>query len=384
MDRTIVSLDFYGKGISVAVALFDTEKGSIHFTKLARFDSPHFQDGQVLDVGRAQDELTYVLEELAGDIGQNPKIVVGLRGPMLSFERRTGFRTRNARNCVIRESDIQEALADAVPPVLPTNTHIIDVWAQSYMVEGKAGYQNPRGLQGITLAAETLISLADASYLEDLKNILHLCNFPGYRLLASAVPIAQQLPTSTDKQGRTLLLDIGDYSTSAILYSKGLIIDGKTFAFGHNLLVKHFAKLLENDVPTAQKILDNYQEQDDVTDELIEDATALLLQHLQKELANASLPYVQNPPSQIILTGSGVTDFTTPLAKEIFHVRKVRDAILDADIATEDTNLSLFTGAVALIYHTLQNQQSGNSSQETRADDEEGFLERLLTKIGFN
>ena len=381
MNRTIVSLDFYGKGISVVVALFDTEQGSVRITKLARFDSAYFQDGQVLDVGRAQDELTYILEELSNEIGLNPKVIIGLRGPMLSFQRRTGFRTANARNCIIRDSDIQEALSNAVPSVLPASTQVIDIWPQSFVVEGKDGIQNPKGMPGITLEAETFISYADATYVADIKNVLHLCNLSNYRLLATAVPIARQLPNISEKQTRTLVLDIGDNSTEAMLYNKGLLIDGKSLALGHNVLIKEFAKLLENDVQTAQDILNDYQE-DEVTDELIEDATEIMLRRIHRELCESSLFYVQNPPTQLILTGCGISQFTLDLAKPIFQVRKVRCALLETNAADEQTDLSQFTGALALIYHTLQVEESVDEGSDSSKS--ETFFEKLLTKIGFN
>lgn len=381
MNRTIVSLDFYGKGVSIVVALFDTEQGSVRITKLARVNSDHLQDGQVLDVGRAQDELSDTLRELAPDIGLNPKVLVGIRGPMISFQRRTGFRTSNARNCIIRESDIQEALSNSVPPTLPRNSQVIEIWPQSYVVEGMEGIQNPRGRVGITLEAETFISFANISYVNDLKNILHLCNVPNYRLLASAVPIAQQLPSATEKRARTLVMDIGETSTDVMLYNKGLLIEGKTLALGHNVLVKEFARLLENDVQTAQDILNDYEE-DEVTDELIHEATRHMLKRIYQELCDSSLVFMQTPPTRLVLTGCGVSQFTIDLVEPIFHVTKVRCALIETNAADEQTDLSQFTGALALIYHALQMEEPAEDMGNT--SESEGFLGKLLTRIGFN
>lgn len=385
MNRTILSLDFYGKGISAAVALFDTEQGSVRITKLARFDCPHFQDGQVLDLGPAQDELTYVLEELAPFIGLNPKILIGVRGPMLSFQRRTGFRIANARNCIIRDQDIKEALNDAVPSVLPAGTQVLDVWAQSFVVEGIEGIQNPKGRPGVSLEAQTLISYADTSYLADLKNILHLCNVSNYRLLPTAVPIVQQLPSPSEKKGRTLLIDIGNNSTSALLYNKGLVMEGINLAFGDNVLIKQFAKLLEQDVSEAQKILDNYTP-DEYVDDAIEDATEFMIQRIYRELSKSLVSFAQKAPTQIILTGNGVSDFTEPIVRDIFQVNKVRWSFLEPE--TDDDNedpsvdLLLFTGALSIIYHALQTEDAADPAEMAPVQD--GILGKLLGKIGLN
>ena len=385
MNRTIVALDFYGKGICAAVALFDTEQGSVSVTRLERFETPHLQDGQVSDLASAQDELNYVLGELSPNMGLSPKIVLGLRGPMLSFKRSSGFKTTDARNCIIRESSIKEAISNAIPAHLGPEKQIVHVWPQSFVLEGQYRTQNPLGRQGITLEAETFISFADTAYLSDLKAILGGANITPDTILASAVPVAQQLPSETEKQNRTLILDIGDTSTSALIYHKGLLVEGKTFAFGHNFVVRQFADLLQNDIAEAQAELEKYKdkpEPDEVTEDLIEDATAALLEKIHKELSAASVYYVQNPPVNLILTGCGITAFTAPIAKEIFPMRKVRTSFLDTSDINPEADLGQFTGVLALLYHILQLSEPLKSTSAENA--KEGFLEKWLGKLGLS
>ena len=156
-------------------------------------------------------------------------------------------------------------------------------------------------------------------------------------------------------------------------------------AFGDNVMIKQFAKLLEQDVSEAQKILDNYTP-DEYIDDAIEDATEFMIRRLYRELGKSLVSFAQKAPTQIILTGNGVCDFTEPIVRDIFQVNKVRWSFLEPetenDNKEEAPDLLLFTGALAIIYHTLQMEDSSDPTETS--PEREGFLDKLITKIGLN
>ena len=371
------------------LTLFNTEQGSLRITKLARFDCPSFQDGQVLDIAQAKDELTYVLEELAPAMGANPQVIIGVRGPMVTFQRKEGFRTTSSRNySIIREQDITEALNNAKPVILPPDTQIVDVWTQSFAVGEREGIRNPRGMSGISLEARVFISYANSGYLTDLKEVLQACNLTEYRLYASAVPIAQQLPSPSEKQKQTMVLDIGEDASSALFYNKGLLVEGKNLSCGYRLMVQNLAEFWADSYENVKNMLDNYECDDDNINDAIEDSVQFMLKHIYKALCQSSIYFMKHQPRQIIVTGSGILDFTAPLTREIFNAAKARACLLEPetdhpdDVAEETTDLRLFTGALCLIYHHLQLED--NAEAVTGQSGDEGLFGKILDKFGLN
>ena len=381
MSRTILSLDFYGKGITAALATIDEKTDTLRIRTILRNEGTAFSDGFVRDMEKAKQELTHILNKILCLTDALPTVVVGVRGTFLSFQHRTGFATVTSRGRVIREPDIDEVIKNSIPANLSESEtqEVLDILPLSYAVDGNIGIKDPNGMSGFTLEAETFLSLALISHLNNLNTILSACECGDYQILASSVALGETVLSAAEHKASTLLLDVGQTSTSALFYQQGILMDGWELNVGMDSLVAHVANLLQNDVDTTRQVLqENPPGTDEYTDELWEDAGEIMFEKIKKELLQ-SLPFIQHFPTHLVLCGYGANKFLLELAKSIFEMRKARIAVFDDLIADCDTNRPEYDGALSLIFHALEREKNELGVAQVQ---EQGLFDKVLSKFG--
>lgn len=381
MSRTILSLDFYGNGITAALAAIDEKTDTLRIRKILRRECASFANGFVRNMEGAKRDLSQLLNEILSHTDNAPTVVVGVRGNFLSFQHRTGFATVTSRGRIIREPDIEEVINNSIPATLINNEtqEVLDILPLSYAVDGNVGIMDPNGMQGFTLEVETFLSIALSSHLANLNTVLSACECGDYQLLATSVAMGETLLNASERKANCLLLDIGETSTSALFYQQSSLMNGWELNDGMNTLVKQAADFLLNDEETTRKVLqDNPPGTDKYTDSLWEDAGEVLLQKIKSELLQ-SLPFIQHYPTHLVLCGYGANKLLLKLAKEIFEMRKTRIAGFDDLIADCDTNLPQYDGVLSLTFHALDREKNELGVSQVQ---EQGIFDKVLSKFG--
>lgn len=376
--RDILALDFYGEGITAALASLDEETDTLRIRHILRQPSKAFAGAFVRDRSGAQDDLMHVFEKMSG-YTTDPAVVVGVRGNFLSFAHSTGFTYTQARNHIIRQSDLENAIHEALPKTLDESLEVVDMLPLSYIIDDQPGATDPVGMSGCCVGAETFMSFGVATHLANLDGVLAACGCEDYLRLPSSVALAETILTPAEQAGACLLVDMGESSISALLYHKDSLLEAWELPFGLDGVAEKLADLLQNDTATVRQILRTY-DPDPVMDELLEDAAAETVQNLHKELVQ-SLTYIQHPPAQLVLCGQGAWPVLQKLLKNTLNVRKARLGNFDKLIADCEIDNPQYDGALALLQHAVarERQQLGVSQvQET------GLLGKLFTKLGFN
>ncbi len=381
MSRNILSLDFYGGEITAALAALDEETSTLRLRHVLRRPTHAFSGAFVRDMQGAQDELSAVFSEISQYVSIDPSVVIGLRGNFLSFKRASGFNTVDSRNRIIGEREIQSAIKNSVPPNLSETLDVVDILPQSYTIDGNTGIKNPKGMAGFTLEVETFLSCALVTHLNNLNNVLAACGCNEYQVLPTAIALGETLAREEEKQAGALVLDIGQSAVSALMYHKGALVDAWELPFGRDAVAQAVADLLQNDLETARDVLKDYEPgTDDIMDDVLEDASAQLLQDIKKELLQ-SLIYLKYPSAQLVLCGEAADKNLLKTAKKIFGARKARLAAFDDLIADCPADDSVYCGAVSLLTHTLEREQKRLGVAQTK---EEGLLDGLLNKLGLS
>jgi len=190
------------------------------------------------------------------------------------------------------------------------------------------------------------------------------------------------LLNADEKQAGTLLLDIGQAASSAVMYYKGALVEAWEIPFGTHRLAAAVADLLQNDLETAQEVLKTYEPgTDEIIDEVLEDAYLQLLQSIKKELLQ-SLIYLQHPSTQLVLCGAAADKTLLKSCKKIFGMRKVRLAVPD-ELMTDCTSADhpAHAGVLALITHALTREQNQLGITQNK---ESGLLSGLLDRFGLS
>ena len=380
MTRDILALDFYGRGITAALALIDEKTDTLRIHKILRQECSAFSNAFVRNMEGAKQELSQLLNNILSYTTNTPTVIVGVRGSFLSFLHRAGFATVTSRGRIIREADIEEVIHNSIPSTVNSEMQeVLDILPLSYAVDGNTGIMDPNGMRGFTLEVETFLSIALSSHLANLNTILTACECGNYQWLATSVAMGETLLNASERKANCLLLDIGQASSSALFYQQGSLMEGWELNDGMDTLVKEAADLLLNDEDTTRKVLaDNPPGTDQYTDSLWEDAGEILLQKIKTQLLQA-VPFVQHYPTHLVLCGYGANKLMLKLAKEIFEMRKTRIATFDDLIADCEANLPEYDGALSLIFHALEREKSELGVAQV---EEPGLFDKVLSKLG--
>ena len=380
MNRDILALDFYDEGITAAVASLDEKTDTLRIRHVLRQSCKAFAGAFVRDKIGAQEELSNVFSQMSGFVSSSPSVIIGVRGSFLSFQYSTGFSYTQARSRIIRDENIDEAIHDSLPRNLDESLlEVLDIFPQSYSIDGQPGVIDPLGMSGCCLGAETFISLGVATHLANLRSVLEACGCEDFLWMPTSVALADTALTSTEKAGSCLLVDVGENTTSAVLYHKDSLKEAWEMPFGLDLVADSVADQLQNDAQTARKLLRDY-EPDPVMDEVIEEACTPLLNAFHKELVQ-SLTYIQRPPTHGVLCGQGAWPILQKGLKNKLGLRKVRLCTFDKLIADCDIDRPHYDGVLALLQHALVRERSQLGVAQIKED---GLLGKLFTKLGFN
>ncbi len=381
MTRELLSLDFYGEGVTAALATLDEQTGTLRIRHLLRQASSSLNGAVVRNLSGAQETLGRVFTEMAQYTQGTPTVIVGVRSSFLSFRHSTGTAYTEARSQLIRESDIRNALENSIPPHLSDMLEVVDILPLSYSIDDQHGMPNPQGMHGYSLEAETFISLAVRTHLTNLNQALTASGCEEYQLLPSSVALGDAVLLPAEKSGRTLLIDLGESGISAVLYHKNSIWEGWEMPFGLEMAAEQMADLLQNDLPTVRKLVYQY-EPDPIMDEVLEDSARPLIEAIHKELVQTqSLAYIHHPPTQLVLCGLGANPVLLKSLQHTLGLRKARLGTFEHVIADCETNLPQYDGVLSLLEHTLMREEHQFGTAPVQ---ETGFFGNLLAKFGLN
>ncbi len=378
-QREFLSLDFYGQGVSAALAVLDEKTDTLRIRHVLRQPCKAFCGAFVRDMSGAQDALGKIFAQMDQFVQASPSVIVGVRGSFLSFQNRSGMAYVESRNHVIRESDIDNSIKAALPEQLDESLEIIDVLPLSYSIDDQPGASYPKGRRGWALGVEAFVSYAVGTHLANLNTVLSNSGCEQYQVLPSVIAQGETLLLPNEKNASCLLVDIGETGTSALLYHKDALVDAWEIPFGLDRVADKMADLLQNDLPTAWQVLHTY-EPDPVTDDLLEDAALPTVKDLHKEFVQ-SLEYIKHPPTHVVLCGQMANQVLLKLLKNTLATRKARLGAFEHLIADCNTDAPLYSGVLALLEHALAREKSELGVAQVK---EPGFLDNLLTKFGLN
>lgn len=382
MEQPFISLDFGSGQISAVLSVYDEQTLSCRVRHALREPCPSVNGCYILDFDKTVRCLNKIFSQLQEYVDFTPTISVGLRGDFLSFRRSGGFKAIEGKDQIITAKDLHEVLDNSVPTNLSETLEVVDLLAQSYTIDGNTGVQNPVGLQGNCLEAETFLSLGLKTHLNNLNRVLAAAGCEDFEAVPTILALAHQVLKPEEKKASLLLLDIGAQNSSALLYHKGVIEAAWEIPQGADIVAQEVAEVLQNDLSEAKALLKDYTYGDDeVMDDLLDEAGAKLLQTLRKSLI-LEPRYVKYAPSLVVLTGGGSGLHVKNAAQKALGVRRAKLAGLDHLIADGEEMLAAqYTSALALALHS---QQHGGRKLSSPKEKASGLLDRMLSKLGLN
>jgi len=273
-------------------------------------------------------------------------------------------------------------LDEAFPQNLGEELEAVHMIPQCFILDGKSGVK-PVGLSGNWLEVETFVSCAMSGPLNNLNRVMTAVGYEDFEGVPAVLALCDTLLKPEEKNGRTLLLDLGAQHSSAALYQKGILEAAWEFAFGAEQIAQEVAEVLQNELSEAKQWLKNYEYgEDEVLDDVLDEAAKNLMRKYHKEFTQ-SLSYVKHPPQLIVLTGGGANVPLKNAAKEVLSARRARLGTHDDLIAdSEDLLAPAYTSALSLaLYSQIHGEHSLRSPAPNRM---QGLFDKVLAKFGIN
>ena len=382
MEQHFIALDFGSGQISASLSVYDTATGTFRVRHALRETCPSVNGCYILDFDKSVQAVGRIFSQLQEYADFSPIICVGLRGDFLSFSRSGAGKFFDAGRVVITQKDVQEVVNMSVSENASETLEVIHLFPQTFNIDGCNQVQNPVGLEASSLDIGTFITYALRTHLNNLNRVLSAAGCEDFEATPTIIALSSTLLKPEEKKAGVLLVDVGANNCSAALYHKGILHAAWEFSFGAEIVVQEVADVLQNDLSEAKQILKDYiYGEDEIMDDLLDEAGAKFLQTLRKQLLQEPL-YANHFPATAVFTGGGAGFHLKNTAQRVLGVRRSRLATFEHLIADGEEMLTpAYTSALAV---SIYSQQHGGKKLKSVKDKANGLLGRMLAKLGMN
>lgn len=150
--------------------------------------------------------------------------------------------------------DIDKAIKDSEQSLKSMNKHIIDTLPVIYKLDGKEIYGKAEGLRGVRLEITTLFINCANQHLEDLVSAINLAGIDVVDVIASPIAASQSALDERQRTAGCILIDIGDETTSVIVFEDGNVVSLKIFPIGSNNITNDLALGMKISLEDAEGI----------------------------------------------------------------------------------------------------------------------------------
>jgi cell division protein FtsA len=175
------------------------------------------------------------LEELAGSIARAvssaeqmsgvkaENIYIGISGSHLMGLDNLGMITLPRSSKEFTHDDIKRVMEAAKTVDLPDIRVVIDILSQEYILDGQSGVKNPIGMTGKRLEVVVYIVTCDKSFAMNIIRAVEKAGYSFSRLVPSPIAVASMLIKPNEKEMGVVVVDVGGYETSALVYFENKI-----------------------------------------------------------------------------------------------------------------------------------------------------------------
>lgn len=332
----------------------------------------------ILTLSNTIKELLDEVEKEAGNISIGD-LYAGVRGSHINSINNKGIYTIPRSDKEITEEDVYSVIENAKAIHLPNEREIIHVIPQEFSVDKEKGFDNPVGMEGNILETSVHIITGSISHLNNISKTFANAGVNLKEHVYHLYPLAEVILSEEEKKLGTLLIDIGEMTTSIAIYSDGKIRFSKDIPTGSFYITNDIAFALHIPFDEANKIKENYGY---AMSSLIEDDKEIEIvgidRHTRKRLSQSSLVEYIKPRVEeilleikaivgktpygevingIVITGGGsMLKGMDRAIEKIFNIRDVRYGFVSDDYVVINDNkytAQKYTTAISLLCYPV-------------------------------
>lgn len=183
-------------------------------------------------------------------------VFAGVGGDHISIDRSIGVTAISGREIMPRDIENVHEVAQAV--ALPPDREILHAIPQDYMVDGRAGIQDPTGMQATRLESEVCVISAGAVACQNLRKAIDRAGYRVEELVLT--PLASSLAVLADNSriSGTALIEIGGASTEVLVFKDERLRLARTLPWGSATVTSDIVKGLGVPLEEAEELKARY------------------------------------------------------------------------------------------------------------------------------
>lgn len=308
MGKNIVTgIDVGTSSVKTIVAEKDKWK-TPHILGAGEAASSGVRKGSVVDVSEVSQAVVSSCREAEKSSGTTIKrAYVSMGGLGLSSLRQKGVVATSRADNEIAEYDVKRVVEACRSPVaLLSNKSVIDARPLFFTVDGELIGQNPLGLVGARLEAETMFVVGLTPHLNNLVKSVENAGIAVEDVVASPFAAALAALNKKHKEAGVALLDLGAATASLAVFEESLPLSLEVFPIGSSHITNDIAVGFQLMMEEAEKLKQNFSSEKarkakltDIIDARLADIFELVEKHLKKIERDRLLP------AGIVVTGGG-------------------------------------------------------------------------------
>jgi cell division protein FtsA len=200
------------------------EEGETRIVGVGIAPSNGMHKGLVVNINEAKRSIRESIrkaEQVAGSKVESA--LVGITGRQISSLNNHGAVAITRGDQLVRSDDLKRVLNVARSIKVPAERKLLHVIPRTFKVDGQEGIDNPVGMHGFRLDAETHIITAMTTSIQNLTKCIRGCGVEVDDLVLEPLASAEAVLDEEEKQDGVVLADIGGGTTDIAIFKEGTI-----------------------------------------------------------------------------------------------------------------------------------------------------------------
>ncbi len=251
----IAALDIGTHAIKMMVAKSQDTSGDLEVLGLAEQRSAGVRKGAVVNPEETTKQILFLkqkIEQMSSFRAREVSVTLG--GSHLFVTPSHGIVAVSRADGNISQEDVERVLQAAQAFSLRSNTEILDIFPQQFIVDGEANVKEPVGMRGVRLETDVLAICGFSPYIKNLTDAVLAADLEIADIVPSPLASSQAVLSSQDKELGVAVIDIGAGTTGLAVYSEGDLIHAAVFPMGSDNITNDIAIGVRCDHDLAERI----------------------------------------------------------------------------------------------------------------------------------
>ncbi|MBK8981429.1 MAG: cell division protein FtsA [Ignavibacteria bacterium] len=255
----IVGLDVGTTKICVIVARVKDDN-NVDILGVGKAPSYGLHRGIVVNPNKTSESIKAAISEAELNSGiEINSVSVGIAGHYIRCIQSSAAIGINNSDRVIQEEDVVRLLDQAKIIKLPSDTTIIEVIPQEYIIDGKDGiFETPIGMFGTRLEAKVNIITGLVSSIDDLSKCVMSCGIDIDDIVLEPIASSHSVLDETEKKVGVAMIDIGGGTSDIAVFKKGVLKYTAGIGIAGNLVTNDIVEALGITDEEAERIKREY------------------------------------------------------------------------------------------------------------------------------